>query len=343
MVASHTGHRSATLLGILAIVLWSTSFPVYTRVLNPAIGGLRAGAISFTLAGLVGIMLFVFRHRGLGPLRDMSRAYLLVSGGIFVVFAVAMFLAIDLSRGAYQSIEITLINYLWIPLIFAFSLPILKQKAKWTLGPGLLLAFVGVFLTTTRGRFSVTEFMDHLRENPWPYGLAMTNAISWALYTVTSRRFNGGKRGDALPLFMLASGLVLLPISFLLPSRAAWSPTVVASFAYAALFPGLIAYSLWDLAARRGDLHLLAAASYATPLLATLFNCILFGKPLTWHLIFACALVILGAAMCRWSVRDTSAPQPALLTTDGPAASPVVIPVCDAAAMPDAARIQSGR
>ena len=307
------------LLGFLAIVFWSTSFPIFTKILNPSIGGLRAGAISFALAGILGLGIQARRRGGLGWLRELPRPYFLICGPLFSVFALAMFLAINLSAGPQQSIEITLINYLWIPLIFLFSIPVLGQRARPALILGILIATTGVFLASAReqfiqaGGFDVTSFprffanvAHHLRENPWPYPVALLNAICWAAYTVLSRKLLRPEQHDALPLFMLVAGLVLLPIAHALPHPSHWSWAVVGALIYAAIFPSLIAYSLWDLAVRRSDLNLLTAASYATPLLATLANCVLHQTPMTTVLFAACALVIGGAAICKFSIRSAS-------------------------------------
>lgn len=314
------------LLGFLAILCWSTSFPLFTRILNPGIGALRAGAISFAVAGAIGLVLQARRHHGLGWLRGLPRRYFLICGSIFPAFALAMFAAIHVSAGPQQSIEITLINYLWIPLIFLFSIPVLGQRARPTLIPGILISTTGVFLATAReeiaraGGFDLAvipgflaNVADHLHENPWPYPLALLNALCWAGYTVASRRLLRPEQPDALPLFMLAAGLLLLPVSHLVPHPAHWSWPVAGALLFAAIFPSLIAYSLWDLAVRRADLNLLTAASYATPLLATLVNCLLHQTPVTPVLLIACALVIGGAALCKYSLL------PAATAPHGPA------------------------
>lgn len=315
-IPSRGGPTAFLFLGFLALVFWSTSFPVFTRILNPGIGALRAGAISFTVAGALGLAIQARRRGGLGWLGQLPRRYFLICGSIFPVFALAMFLAIHFSAGPQQSIEITLINYLWIPLIFLLSIPVLGQRARPALILGILVATTGVFLATAREQFAQSDGFDvtalprfiasvvhHLRENPWPYPLALLNAVCWAAYTVLSRKLLRPEQPDALPLFMLGAGLLLLPIAHCLPYPSNWSWAVVGALVFAAIFPSLVAYSLWDLAIRRSDLTLLTAASYATPLLATLVNCLLHQTPMTPVLLLACALVIGGAALCKFSLQ----------------------------------------
>jgi len=74
-----------------------------------------------------------------------------------------------------------------------------------------------------------------------------------------------------------------------------------------ALFVTGAAYIFWDHAMRRGDMVLVAALSYLTPLLSTLFSAVYLGvvpAPAIW---VACALVIAGAVTCRLAVIEGAA------------------------------------
>jgi drug/metabolite transporter (DMT)-like permease len=69
-----------------------------------------------------------------------------------------------------------------------------------------------------------------------------------------------------------------------------------------AVFVTFLAYVFWDHAMRRGNMILVAALSYFTPLLSTLFSAAYLGVvpgPAIW---LACALVIGGALVCRAAV-----------------------------------------
>ena len=74
--------------------------------------------------------------------------------------------------------------------------------------------------------------------------------------------------------------------------------------AYLALFPTLSAYTCWDIAMRRGNLVLVAAASYLTPVISVwVSNCYL-GISVTSVQWLATGMVVLGAATCRHGGRQ---------------------------------------
>jgi len=84
----------------------------------------------------------------------------------------------------------------------------------------------------------------------------------------------------------------------------AWSLAVLGPLLFLALGPGLLAYVLWDVAVRRGNVTLCAIAAYATPLLSTAITCILLGVLPGAKLWIGCGLVVIGAVLCRIGVRD---------------------------------------
>jgi drug/metabolite transporter (DMT)-like permease len=102
--------------------------------------------------------------------------------------------------------------------------------------------------------------------------------------------------------------VVLGALALLLPERepAHWSAQAVGELAFMAVLTVLVAYSFWDAAMRRGNATLVAAASYAIPLISTGLTCLYLSVspgPTLW---LACALVIAGASLCHLSVRPQS-------------------------------------
>ena len=58
---------------------------------------------------------------------------------------------------------------------------------------------------------------------------------------------------------------------------------------------------------RRGQMGLVVAVSYLTPLLATLVTCYYLAVPLGPGLLAACGLVVAGAVLSSWAVSEISA------------------------------------
>jgi len=57
-------------------------------------------------------------------------------------------------------------------------------------------------------------------------------------------RCGGQARGGAVPIFVLATGLVLAAMRWAFPEESVWTARAVAELAFLAVFPTLLAYAL---------------------------------------------------------------------------------------------------
>ncbi|MBN2309288.1 MAG: EamA family transporter, partial [Candidatus Hydrogenedentes bacterium] len=126
----------------------------------------------------------------------------------------------------------------------------------------------------------------------------------WSLYSNLTRRWGGGVDVAAVPLFMVATAVVLAGVRCFVHEDSQWSARALAELAYMAVFPTFLAYAFWDVAMRRGNVLLVAVASYFTPLLSTTITCGYLGVGAGVAIWAACALIIAGAIVCRRSIRD---------------------------------------
>jgi drug/metabolite transporter (DMT)-like permease len=212
---------------------------------------------------------------------------------------------VGLARDRSQVLGVGLVNYLWPSLTLLLAVPILGYRFRWFLLPGMLVATAGMVVAALTGSgLSPGGLRDGLPANGPAYGLALLGALTWALYSNLSRRWGG--EGGGVPLFVLASGLVALPLRLWLGETSTWDGRVVGELIYMAVFVTVVAYVFWDQAMRQGNVVLVAAVSYSTPLLSTLFSAAYLGVvpgPAIW---IACALVIVGAVLCRLAVVEAS-------------------------------------
>ena len=74
MSVSKRSESSATVLGVLALVFWSTTV-AFARSLSTAIGPVTAGAIIFTSGGSIGCVWLLVKGR-LKETRRLPRSYL---------------------------------------------------------------------------------------------------------------------------------------------------------------------------------------------------------------------------------------------------------------------------
>jgi drug/metabolite transporter (DMT)-like permease len=211
---------------------------------------------------------------------------------------------VGLAKDREQLLEIALVNYLWPALTAVFSLPLLQKRASLWLGPGTVLALTGVFLVMVQDtHVSWMSWREHLQSNPEAYALALAAAVSWALYSNLARRWSEAKSGGAVELFLLVAGLVLLALRLVITEPTGWGLRAVGEASGLAAVTAL-AYALWDVAMRRGNLLLVVACSYFTPLLSTVVSCMYLKVSPSPKLWIGCLLLVSGSLITWRSVTD---------------------------------------
>jgi len=170
-VTSHNPQTFATGLGFMAILFWSTTI-AFSRSLSEQIGTLTTAAAVYLLGGLLGCLSLVLRGKKLRDILALPHAYLGVCGALFAIYALCLYLAIGLAADRHQVMAVGVINYLWPGLTLAFSVPILKRRARAGLLPGIALAFAGVVLAMVpQGQFNLAAWAgDMARGAPFPDG-----------------------------------------------------------------------------------------------------------------------------------------------------------------------------
>jgi drug/metabolite transporter (DMT)-like permease len=291
----------STASGLGAIILWSATF-AFARSLSEQVGPLTAGAAAYLIGGGFCLLRLAWSGHPVRQVLSLSRAYLFGCGSLFVVYTAAIYLAVGLAQDRAQLLEIALVNYLWPGLTIVLSVPLLHQRARLGLWPGTALALSGVFLVMTQGdRVSWASLWTHCERNPAPYLLGLIGAISWALYSNLARRWGPSGSGGAVDWFVPVTGLVLLGLRGLTGESSPWTPRAAAEAVGLAAIT-TVAYLLWDVSMRRGNLVLVVAASYFTPLLSTLVSCAYLGVSPNPRLWLGCLLLITGSFISWRSV-----------------------------------------
>ncbi len=301
MSRSNTG---ASLAGLGACVLWASTIGV-SRLLTEPLGPMTTGGVLFVLAGLVCGAWTYRTAEGRRQLRGLPLRYLLGCGAIFIAYEASLYGAVGLAAGRQQVVEVGVINYAWPGLTLLLSIPLLGRRPRWTFPLGILIATAGVVVVMApRGGWSLEGFIANLQANAVPYALAVSAAVTWALYSNLIRRWTPDVRGGALPLFLLVGGVIMLAARGLVddgPPR--WSWGILPPLAFMVVGPTMLSYILWDVAMRRGNPTLVASAAYITPILSTLTSAIvlqILPAPAVW---LGCVLVVGGAVVCRVSLR----------------------------------------
>ena len=165
-------------------------------------------------------------------------------------------------------------NYLWPLLIVLFSslLPGERLAPHHIIGALLGLAGTVLLFTGNGGGFAPGQIPG--------LAAAFVAAFVWATYSVMSRRLKAVPT-DAVAGFCLATAL-LAALVHVMVETTVWPETTGQWLAIIALGIGPVgaAFFTWDIGMKRGDIRVLGAASYATPLFSTAFLILAgFAKP----------------------------------------------------------------
>ena len=283
--AARSRQTTATLIGCSAILIWAS-----LALLTDLAGDLppfQLVAMAFAIGTIPGIVNMAIT--GTSP-RVLTRippvAWILGVSGLFGSYFF-FFLALQHA----PAVEANLINYLWPLLIVLFSALLPDERFRWWHIAGALLGLAGTLFLVTGG-----DSLQFQREYLGGYLSAVVCAVIWAAYSVLNRRF-AHIPTDAVTGFCAVT-VVLATVCHLLTEET-YSPDGGQWLAVIALGIGPIgaAFYVWDFGTKHGDIRVLGALSYCTPLLST-FVLIVFGRAEpTRAVIVACVLIMCGAVV----------------------------------------------
>ncbi|MGH8384999.1 MAG: aromatic amino acid DMT transporter YddG [Pseudomonas sp.] len=293
------GERAATACGLVAIILWSTAAGLI-RSVSEIFGPLGGAALIYTLGALMLIGLL-----GKPRLRSTSRFYLIVGSGLFVAYEVCLSLALGFASNRNQAIELGVVNYLWPCLTVLLAIVMNGQKARWIIVPGTALALFGIVWVVSGDGLSLPGIVANVASNPLSYSLALACAITFALYCNVTRRYAGGQ--SLVGLFFVLTACVLW-LKYALSSEVLPAFTLSGSLQLVAAGIAMAGgYALWNIGILRGNLTLLATASYSAPVLSSAFAAVWLGAHLNVQFWQGAVLVTAGSLVCWQATRQRTA------------------------------------
>ena len=182
-----------------------------------------------------------------------------------------------------------LIAYLWPLLIVLLSSLLPGERLHRGHVVGAVAGFAGAAVILT-GPLDAESFGQLLG-----YAFAFLCAITWSSYSLLSRRL-GDIPTASVAVFCLGSA-VMAVLVHLFVEETVWPMDPLGWWAVAGLAAGPvgIAFFLWDVGVKRGNIQLLGVLSYAAPVLSTLALVAAGEAAPTWSLLVATILITGGA------------------------------------------------
>ena len=270
----------ANLFALGAIALWAllATLGVSLRHVPPF---LLTG-----LALLIGSLLalpFVARDRSQWRIPAATLAL-----GVYGLFGFHFLLFIALRLA--PPVEANLVNYLW-PLLMVVLAPLFLKGVQLR-----TMHLVAAVLGFAGAAVAILGAGDRASAGwSWGYLPALGSAFIWASYSLLTKRVAPFSTA-AVGLFGLVSGLLSLLCHWALEPQTSLSVRDCLLIAVMGLGPLGAAFFLWDKALKLGDARQIGILSYITPLASTALLMLVSGRPLSWSIAVAAAMII-GAAV----------------------------------------------
>lgn len=295
--------KQATLIGLTAVALWS-SIVGLIRGVSESFGATGGAALIYTVASVL-LMLTV------GPTRvsQLPRRYLYVGGALFVAYELCLSLSLGYANSARQAIEVGMVNYLWPTFTLTAAILFNRQRTNALIVPGFLLGVVGVcwVLGGDQG-LDAREMLANVQSNPLSYGLAFTGAVIWAAYCTVTARIANGKNG--VTLFFTLTAVSLWGKYALQgdnpPMTVSLHAVVLLVLAACAMGFG---YAAWNVGILRGNMTILAGASYFIPVFSAALAAAVLQTPLSLSFWQGACMVCAGSVLC-WLATRARQPRP---------------------------------
>lgn len=291
--------KKATLIGLIAILLWSAIVGLIKSV-SEGFGPIAGAALIYSCSAI--LLLFSV---GFPNLKKFPRRYVIIGSVLFVCYELCLSLSLGFTHSGRQAIEVGMVNYLWPSMTIVLAVIVNRQKVSPLIIPGVILAVAGIcrVLGGDQG-FSLSEMTSNIMENPLSYGMAFTGAIIWAIYCVVTKRIANGNNG--ITLFFVLTALTLW-VKYLISPQPEFAPSFNTwiSLALAAMAMGF-GYAAWNVGILHGNVTVLAAASYFIPIISSILAAFILSSHLTLSFWQGTAMVSLGSLVCWWSTRTVA-------------------------------------
>lgn len=285
--------KHATMIGILAPICWGMGVSLIRGIAEGF--GLAQGQTLLYLTAAICLFFTI----GIPDLRKVDKRYLFIGLPTANASSLCFCLAIFFSTGGAQTMEVAMVNYLWPSLTLLFAVLFNGVRTRWWIVPGIFLGFFGIvdILAGSDG-FSLAGFIDRILEHPLSYILALGAALTWSGFSSMTRAW-GGNTNLSTVIFII--NMLIYGTLWLCGFGTQTVGEVSQHGIFSVIFGGIAmggAYAAWTFGMSKGNVTLLALASYFTPVLSCLFAVVWINAKLDSSFWMGVAFVVAGSLVC---------------------------------------------
>ena len=192
---------------------------------------------------------------------------------------------------AGQSSILTFMNPL---LVVLFGTLFMKMTYSWRQWTGVILGFVGVFITLgAQVDLQIGTLFGFL------------SAISWAVGTLLIKKWGTQINTWVLTAYqMLFGGLILLVGSFLLEKPSFQiTPLSITILLWLALMASIVQFAVWFYLLQKGDPGKTSAFLFLAPFFGVLTGWLLLDELIAWNVIIGGVCIFIGIFIVNWTAK----------------------------------------
>ncbi len=296
-----TNQNKAYILGISAVLLWSTVATAFKL----ALAEYSFVQLLFVAAGTtIIILLILLAFRGeIHLLKKNSAKDLMYSAVLGFLNPFAYYMVLLKAYSILPAQIAQPVNYLWPLVLVLLAAPILGQKIELRSIVALLVSFTGVVLISTQGNLKLLEI-----NQPFGVALASGSSIIWALFWLFNVR---DKRSDLVKLFYnFVFGFIYTAIYILISGdfdffhwKGFWAAI------YVGLFEMGITFALWMMAMKlTHSADKISNFVFLSPFISLIFIHFILGEQIFYTTYIGIFVILAGICIqqCKKQKKKTA-------------------------------------
>lgn len=280
-------------------VIWALNFSV-VKVSLEEMDPFSFNALRFVLS--TSLLYYACRRRGYSLKVQKQHFWPLVGLGILgnFIYQLLFIFGVDFTLAANSAVMMGTIP-VWVALL---SQMFTDEKLNIYKTIGVIFAFGGVAFIIAGGKNPISLGSETFKGDV----IILTAAVSWAVFTILSRKYLAIYSSIQFSAFMSVVGFItlfLLGIPFMFQMN--WAAVTFTGYG-GVVFSGLLsvglAYIIWNNGVKKIGAVRTATYQNLVPVLGLVFGLVLLGEELTILQYIGAALVIAGIVMARIPKRE---------------------------------------
>lgn len=295
-------------MGMLTILIWSANSYLF-RQFTSNFGTFFGTGISYVTGGIVGAVVYCFTQNEFTQINKTSCCV----SSLFITNMIFCALSFSLPPTGDVLLQCLIINYFWVVLSNIFLVYILGYKITSKLGFyfGIICATLGIIVACVGFDFKHINFVKYFPKYYYCYCFAIISAVSWAYYTTYLKKYTLEIKDDHVSISLIITGVICIIISICIGEHKNYFDIKldfknVGIYLYQSLIVFYIAYHLWSISSKYGDIKILVNFCLLAPALSVIFTSSFYGINLFGNVVYGSIILVFAIVCCKYSMCEAT-------------------------------------